>query len=115
MKQRPATTIKDRHRIILMNAMLWIAVAMIGCGSPAQLGSNDESLKEVDALYTAVSTRSVKLLDASAARLEVLHTQGKLTDAAHRQLKPLIDTAREGKWGNSQRQLYEFMRGQRRS
>ena len=88
-------------------------LALIGCGGPAQIGSDEEALKAVDALYTAVSTRRIELLDDCAARIEELHSTNKLPDAAFNQQKPLIAEARSGQWQTSLRKLYDFMRGQR--
>ncbi len=94
---------------------LWmaLALALAGCGGPSQLGSDEDALKAVDALYTAVSTRRIDLLDGCAARIDELHSTGKLPDGAFNQLKPLIAEARSGKWETSLRKLYDFMRGQR--
>ena len=86
---------------------------MVGCGGPSQIGSDEEALKAVDALYTAVSTRRIDLVEACAVRINVLHSTGKLPDAAFNQLKPLISEARSGNWETSLRKLYDFMRGQR--
>ena len=91
-----------------------LAMLLVGCG-PSQLGTDEEALKTVDALYTAISTRRADLLESCAARIDELHTTGKLPDAAFGQLKPIIAEARSGKWDTALRKLYDFMRGQRRS
>jgi len=92
---------------------LWAVMVLSGCGGPAQIGSDEEALKTVDALYTAVSTRRTDLLEGCAARIDELHSTGKLPDAAFNQLKSLIAEARSGQWQMSLRKLYDFMRGQR--
>jgi hypothetical protein len=92
---------------------LAVFLALSGCGGPAQIGSDEEALKAVDALYTAVSTRRIELLDDCAARIDELHSKKKLPDAAFHQLKPLIAEARAGEWKTALRKLYDFMRGQR--
>lgn len=94
---------------------LLLAVVLTGCGRPAQMGSSDEVLGAVDALYTAISSRRVELLDKSANRIEELHTSKELPDAAYRQLKSYIDEARQGQWEPAIRKLHEFIRGQRRA
>lgn len=96
-------------------AVLLLALTLIGCGRPAQLGSSDEVLGAVDALYTAISSRRGELLDKSANRIEELHTSKELPDAAYRQLKSYIDEARQGQWEPAIRKLHEFIRGQRRA
>jgi hypothetical protein len=79
------------------------------------MGPSEEVLSAVDALYTAIASRRMELLDKSTARIEELHTSKELPDAAYRQLKSYADEAREGKWEPAIRKLHEFIRGQRRS
>ena len=102
-----------RWRMVATASALWMVLALAGCGGPAQIGSDEDAVKAVDALYTAVSTRRINLLDDCAAKIEQLHSTGKLPDVAFNQLKPLIAEARSGKWETSLRKLYDFMRGQR--
>ncbi len=104
---------RPAHRIRLV--ILLLLSLIIGCGRPAQMGPSDEVMSAVDALYTAISSRRVELLDKSAARIEGLHSSKELPDAAHRQLKSYIDEARQGQWDPAIRKLHEFIRGQRRS
>lgn len=94
-------------------ALAGLLLMVAGC-RPAQIGPSDEVLGAVDALYTAIASRRVELLDKSASRIEELHTSGELPDAAHRQLKAYIEKSRAGKWDVAIRELHEFIRGQRR-
>jgi septal ring factor EnvC (AmiA/AmiB activator) len=94
---------------------LLLASFLMGCGRPAQMGSSEEVLSAVDALYTAIASRRLELLDKSTARLEELHASKELPDAAYRQLKAYSNEAREGHWDPAIRKLHEFIRGQRRS
>lgn len=96
-------------------AFLMLVLLLMGCGRPAQMGSSDEVLGAVDALYTAISSRRAELLEKSATRIEALHASKELPDAAYRQLKSYIDEARKGQWDPAIRKLHEFIRGQRRS
>ncbi|MBS0206692.1 MAG: hypothetical protein JSS49_27765 [Planctomycetes bacterium] len=102
-------------RSILRSPGWLLLLAIAGCGRPAQIGTSDEVLSAVDALYTAVASRRPELLEQSAATIETLHSSGKLADAPHRQLKTYIVEARAGKWDSAVRQLHEFIRGQRRA
>lgn len=116
MNQRPDSSLHNRvvrGRLATTAAALCLALTLVGCGGPSQIGSDEEALKAVDALYTAVSTRRIDLLDGCAARIDELHSTGKLPDGAFSQLKPLIAEARSGKWETSLRKLYDFIRGQR--
>lgn len=104
----------DRRTSHSLLVILFLAFLLIGCGRPAQIGSSDEVLAAVDALYTALGSRRVELLEKSATRIEELHSSKELPDAAHRQLKLYIDEARQGQWDAAIRKLHEFIRGQRR-
>ena len=99
---------------ILAILLLW-TLLLTGCGRPAQIGTSDEVLSAVDALYTAIAARRPDLLDKSAARIEELRANGELPDDAHRQLKTFVEESRAGKWQDAIRKLHEFIRGQRRS
>lgn len=94
--------------------LLLMMVLLLGCGRAAQIGESEDVLAAVDALYTAVTSKRVELLEKSASRIEELHKQGELPEPAYRQLKSFIDDSRAGKWDASVRKLHEFIRGQRR-
>jgi hypothetical protein len=83
-----------------------------GCGTP-QVAGDPDCFKEVDALYTAVTSKNAKLLGESEARLRKLHAAGKLSDAGLRALEPIIARARGGDWRPAAEELYVFMRAQR--
>ena len=94
--------------------LLLLMVLLIGCGRPAQIGESEEVLAAVDALYTAVASKRIELLEKSASRIEELHKQGELPEPAYRQLKSFVEDSRAGQWDSSVRKLHEFIRGQRR-
>ena len=79
-----------------------------------QIGADEEAFKTVDALFTAVTSRSPPLLEQCDQRLRKLHTDGKLSDPAFRSLEKIMARARDGKWQPAAEDLYAFMRGQRR-
>lgn len=85
----------------------------VGCGPPT-MGAAPEAMKEVDALYTAVSLRDAKLVAACRARLGALHASGKLPDAAHDRLEAIGKEAEAGGWDPAIGRLNDFMLGQRR-
>lgn len=113
----PSALLKPLHhdRARRYISALLLVSAMLGCGRPAQMGPSEEVLSAVDALYTAIASRRMELLDKSTARIEELHASKELPDAAYKQLKSYADEAREGKWEPAIRKLHEFIRGQRRS
>jgi hypothetical protein len=89
-------------------------VPLLGCGGVAQIGDDDDSLAAVDALYTAVTSRRAELLEKSTARLDTLHSAGKLPDGAFDSLQMISTRAKQGEWERAARDLHRFIKAQRR-
>ena len=100
--------------IAALGLLVLLVVPLWGCGKPAQLGPDEEAFREVDALFTAVTARRPDLVDQCEARLRSLHERGKLPDAAHAELRRVIDRARDGRWQAAAERLYDFMKRQER-
>jgi hypothetical protein len=90
-----------------------VAFTFTGC-APPQLGEHEECFKEVDALYTAVTSKSPKLLEDCDRRLRELKEAGKLPEPAARSLDAVVAKARKGEWQPAAVDLHRFMKGQRR-
>jgi hypothetical protein len=91
--------------ILLLWALWWRKVP--------QIGADEQVVKAVDALFTAITSRDTGRLDQCEQRLHRCMETGSLpTDASH-YLNTIIQTARAGRWQSAARRLYEFMRGQR--
>ncbi|APW58903.1 hypothetical protein [Paludisphaera borealis] len=101
-----------RLRKALATAVL--ASAVCGCWGPPQIGGDDASFKAVDALYTAVSLREVKLVDQCQTTLKSLREAGSLGEDASQSLESIIVEAKGGAWEDAQTRLARFMEGQRR-
>jgi hypothetical protein len=101
-------------RIPIAAGALFLSLSLPGCWSPPQIGSDRETFKAVDALYTAVSLRDQKLVESCIARLKDLKSAGKVPEAAFVSLDSIVEDAKEGKWEPSQERLAGFMEGQRR-
>jgi hypothetical protein len=95
-------------------AVVLLALAVGGCGGPPQIGGDERSFKAVDALYTAVSLRELKLVDQCEAELKGLHAAGSLGEDAAEALQSIIDEGKGGAWEDAQSRLARFMEGQRR-
>lgn len=103
------------HRIVGRIALAGLlAFAAPGCWGPPQVGADRESFEAVDALYTAVGLRDVKLVADSERRLQALRDTARLPEKAHRALAAIIATARAGEWEPAVVQLGRFMEGQSR-
>ncbi|HEU5117935.1 MAG TPA: hypothetical protein VFT74_15010 [Isosphaeraceae bacterium] len=99
-----------RRCVVLVLGALWVS----GCGVP-QIGLDRSAFQAVDALYTAVSLRDPKLLEACESNLNRLRTERKLPEAAGRTLDGFVAEARSGDWEAAQSRLADFMRRQRRA
>ncbi|MCE9528167.1 MAG: hypothetical protein K8R36_19165 [Planctomycetales bacterium] len=104
-----------KFRIVPVFFVIAITLLFIlGCGGAAQIGGDDETLAAVDALYTAVTSRRTELLEKSTARIDALHSEGKLPNDAYDSLQAITTRAKKGEWERSARDLYRFIQAQRR-
>ena len=90
------------------------AIWLYARSSPPQIGGDEETIKAVDALFTAVTARDDKLLADCERQLQALKGAGKLPNHASASLDGIIKQARDGGWESAAQTLYDFMRGQRR-
>ena len=88
--------------------------SIAGCGQPPQLGDEDEAFKSVDALYTAITSKRMQLVEHCATDLKKLKEAGKLTEAAFNSLDEIIGKARKDQWQPAAKDLIWFMKGQKR-
>jgi len=79
-----------------------------------QLANDEQIFKEVDALFTALTTRNRKLLADCEQRLQAGQGAGQVSPAAARVLADTIQQAQAGEWEPAARRLYDFMLDQRR-
>jgi hypothetical protein len=105
------TTIKEGP-IVLVGVLLLLA-ALPGCSTP-QIGSDEAAFSTVDALYTAVCSRRVELLDRCEQDMAELRSAGKLPEEAHGALSSIAQEARGGNWQPAAERLSRFMSSQRR-
>lgn len=95
--------------------LLLLGIWYVGWGRTPQVGGDKDSVKVVDALYTAVTSRSPKRLAQCEERLHTLRDEGKLPRRTADYLDGLIGTARGGDWKSATHKLFDFMKAQRRS
>src|SRR4029079_7788701 len=91
-----------------------LACLMLGGCSPPQVLDDEECFSTVDALWTAVTARSPELLDQTAADLQHLRDDGRLSAEGHAALAKIIGQARAGEWEPAAKRLKTFIQGQRR-
>ena len=100
--------------VVIAFAFSFLVLAFAGCGGPPQIGEDRDTFKAVDALYTAVSLRDLKLVGQCEAKLKGLHDASKIPEAVFSSLESIIAEAKDGKWEPTQERLSNFMEGQRR-
>jgi len=90
---------------------LLILIAAAGCGSAPPLGSEEVS-STADALYTAVTSRRMELVDAVEEKLNKLHAEQQVSPAAMSALQAIIEQARAGQWQAAAEKLDQLIRNQ---
>jgi hypothetical protein len=93
--------------------LLLLGLWYVWWGRPPQVGGDKESLQVVEALYTAIGSRSTSRLAQCEEQLHALRDQGKLPRPAADYLDGLISTARGGNWKGATHKIFDFMRAQR--
>src|SRR5207248_10965835 len=83
-----------------------LGLALAGCSKP-QMGADEGVFKTVDALFTAVTARDAKQLDACDGRLKEFRRQGKLPGEAADYLDGVVARARDGRWESAAQKLYD--------
>ncbi len=113
MAGEPKTT---RNRMAPRAAVAVLAVLgaiwFFGRWDPPQIGSDQEAVRSVNALFTAVTARDDKLLGECEHRLHALKDAGKLPDKSSAFLNGVIIEARDHGWESAAQALYDFIKGQ---
>ena len=99
-----------RAKLHTLTALL-ILIAAVGCNSAPPLGS-EEVNSTADALYTAVTSRRMELVDAVEESLNKLHAEQQVSPAAMTALQAVIAQARAGKWQAAAEELDRLIRNQ---
>ncbi|MGE5191932.1 MAG: hypothetical protein ACM3U2_05475 [Deltaproteobacteria bacterium] len=100
----------------LPSRLLLVAMTCLiagGC-SPPQVLDDDECFSTVDALWTAVTAHSPDLLEQTAADLDRLRDEERLSEEGYAALEKIMDQARAGDWEHAAKRLKTFIQGQRR-
>ncbi len=112
------TSDPDRQKVALgalaIVGLIAAAILVYVFWPVAQLGADEDVLKSVDALFTAVTSQSEDRLSRTEARLRAYEAEGRLPASAARRLEGIIAQARGGAWEQAASALYSFIQGQRR-
>ena len=102
-------------RIILMCLICGMgSLTITGCRRVPQVLTDEAVFGELDALYTAVTSKRRELLSDCRKRLTQLHKDKKLSDAGFAEVETIMNMSEDNKWGDAAQRLYDFMRAQRK-
>ena len=90
---------------------LLIVIASVGCSSAPPLGTEEVS-STADALYTAVTSRRMELVNAVEEKLNKLHAEQQVSPDAMTALQAIIEQARAGQWQAAAEELDQLIRNQ---
>ncbi len=82
---------------------LGLLLLLAGCGAP--IVNDDATRTAAEALFTAVTSRQVALLDANERRIAERETAGELSEQSATWLRARITEARNGEWQTSAEKL----------
>lgn len=111
----PANQWFSRRNALARILCLCSLTILAGCGRVPQVLEDEAVFSELDALYTAVTTKRTDLLNDCKQRLTKLHEEKRLSDAGYTEIKAITDLADEASWTPAAERLYTFMRGQRKA
>lgn len=104
-----------RRRAIAKAFCMVLMLILGGCGSVPQVVDDEAVFKELDALYTAVTSQRRNLVEDCRGRLTKLHEAGRLSDAGFVAVTKIITETEQNQWTGAAQHLYDFMRAQRKT
>ena len=78
-----------------------------------QLNADDDVLRNIDGLFTAVTARSKPLLAECERKLNTLHQEGRIPEPAWKKLSQFIESAKKDQWETASQRLYGFIEMQK--
>jgi hypothetical protein len=94
-------------------ALIAVAFAIYWLRPTPQFGPDEDVLRTVDALFTAITGRSEKAVYQCEQRLHAYQEAGKLPLPAADALDGIISQAKSGGWAAAAQRLYAFISDQR--
>ena len=86
--------------------MGFVLAGLAGCGDPTIREYKNRG--ELEAVLAAVSLRNSKELARDASRIGARHASGELSDALHKELSEIVESARRGDWAGAEKRAYEI-------
>jgi hypothetical protein len=112
-KQPTPPSFQRRWLGLSAGAVVVMFLVVYWCWPTPQLGADEEVLRTVDALFTAITGRNEPALVQCQQRLHSYRDSGKLTPSAADTLDAVIAQSRAGGWQPAASRLYAFILAQR--
>ena len=77
-----------------------------------QFEANEEAMKTIDALFTAINSHDEKRVESCKTQLDKYASNGKLSPRAMAELAKCCDQAKFGSWEDAARRLYRIIENQ---
>ena len=112
----PSSPIQMKQKLLIV-FLTGLVVSVLVWGwmtwsSVPKFNANEEALKTIDALFTAINSHDEKRIAACKTQLEK-HTQnGKLSSRAMLELTKCCEQATSGSWEDAARRLYRIIEKQ---
>ena len=96
----------------ILMIFVFVTFTWLWSGVP-QLKYDDQVFRSLDAMFTAVTARSNSKLNDCGHRLETLHDEGRIPEAAWNRISKCRELAHRGEWDTAARSLYQLIESQR--
>lgn len=97
-------------RLVRGIGLLLLAIAVAGCGRTPQVLEDEAVFKELDAMFTALNSRKVELVEDCRKRFSVLNQEQRLSDAGYQAIDRIAARGVAGEWQPAAEELYRFIR-----
>lgn len=106
---------ESRRELFAGTVLLILVLAAVAWSRwpPPQLAADEDVLRTVDALFTALTSRDLDRLEDCERRLRTYRESGRLAEKPAQFLDGVMQQARADKWEPAAKRLYAFMYGQR--
>lgn len=87
---------------------------VVGCSRTPQVLEDEAVFKELDAMFTALNSRKIELVEDCRKRFSTLNAEQRLSDAGYQAIDRIAARGVAGEWQPAAEELYRFIRAQRK-
>lgn len=95
-------------------ALLVLVGLFAGCSGTPQVLEDEAVFKELDAMFTALNSRKIELVEDCRKRFSALNQERRLSDAGYQAIDRIAARGVAGEWQPAAEELYRFIRAQRK-